>query len=176
MIRKATLEDINQVTDLILMASSCLFEDILKTTSSNRLKELVMQYYVTKGTKFYYDNIFVYELDNQAVGALVAYPANMEKTLNDKMAWLLEHEYKFDLEAIEGTLYLDSIAVNPKYQGRGISRKLIDYVILNNETDLSLLVETHKKSVEAYYNRIGFIEVKTVSLFNTELKLMIYHI
>lgn len=176
MIRKATLQDIEQVTDLILMASSCLFEDILKTTNENRLRELVMQYYVTVGTKFYFENIIVYEADNKAVGALVSYPADMEKTLNKRMASLLENDYEFDLEGITGTKYLDSMAVNPKYQGRGISRALLGYVIDRSDVDMSLLVETYKKSVEAYYRRVGFEEVEVVNLFNTELKIMVYHI
>lgn len=176
MIRKARLQDIEQVTDLILMASSCLFEDILKTTNQARLKELVMQYYVTKDTKFYYENIYVYEEDNQAVGVIVSYPADMEVTLNKRMASLLESDYKFDLEGIKGSIYIDSLAVNPHYQGKGISRKLVNHVIEQSNVDLSLLVETYKKSVESYYKRIGFEELETVFLFNTELKVMVYHI
>ncbi|MEG0283889.1 MAG: GNAT family N-acetyltransferase [Erysipelotrichales bacterium] len=175
MIRKAELNDIEEVCDLILMASSCLFEDILKTEDLEKQKELLKVYYQTPNTKFSHDNIIVHQNDQGNItGCLVSYHADIEKTLNETMEELIEEDYSFDVEGIENTTYLDSIAVFEKYQGQGISRLLFNKVIEESPCNLSLLVETYKTGVESYYKKIGFKVIEQINIFNTDLKVMLY--
>ncbi|WP_423363899.1 GNAT family N-acetyltransferase [Mycoplasma sp. P36-A1] len=175
MIRIAKLKDIDTIADLILLASSVLFEDILKTKNLKAQKALLLEYLETPDTKFYYKNILVYELDNKIVSALVFYEANDEAKLNENMEKIVNNGYKFDIEAYPNTIYLDSLAVDSAYRGKGISKELFLYAIDHADKDLSLLVETYKEDVEKYYERLGFKVVERVKLFNAELDSMVYH-
>ncbi|MDH6604076.1 N-acetylglutamate synthase-like GNAT family acetyltransferase [Bacilli bacterium PM5-9] len=176
MIRKANKNDKSKVCDLILMASSCLFSDVIKSDDLQKQKELVMKLYDLKDTKFHYENIVVYEQDNKVVGCMVSYEANKEVALNKTMEEFIDNGYKFAVEGIPNTIYLDSMAVDPDYQGLGISRKILAYFTENSTKDLSCLVETYKKETEKYYQRVGFEVVQRVNLFNCELDSMIYKI
>lgn len=174
MIRQATPFDKEKVCDLILMASSCVFEDVLKTDDLAKQKELLMKYYDLDNTKFNYKNIIVYELDGEVAGCLVYYDGDDEKLMNKTMESVLDNEYKYAVEAIPNTIYLDSIAADNKFQGLGISKKLFEYAIDNSPKSLSLLVETYKTDVENYYKRLGFEVTERVYSFNCEFDLMIY--
>ena len=173
MIRQAIPTDKEKVCDLILMASSCVFEDVLQTNDLKKEKDLLMKYYDLPNTKFNYKNIIVYEQDNDIAGCLVFYDSDNEIAMNQTMESILDNNYKYAVEAVPGTIYLDSIAVDTKFQGLGISKKLFEYAINKSNKDLSLLVETYKTNVEDYYKRLGFEVVEKVYSFNCEFDLMI---
>lgn len=175
MIRQANLKDADKVADLILHASSVLFKDILKTEDLQKQKSLLLEYIKTPGTKFSYDNILVYEIENEVAAALVLYDVEKEAQYNQTMEMIVNNGYKFELEGEPETIYLDSLAVDPKYRGEGLSRKLFEYAIENSEKDLSLLVETYKKDVEEYYKRLGFKVLRRIPIFDgAECDVMLY--
>lgn len=173
MIRKARLEDREKIAQLILMASSLVFEDILKTTDYDKINEFVMSLYDNSiENKFSMDNIIVYTVDNEVAGCLVYYFHSDEDKLNENMNMIIDGNYQFKIESIPNTIYLDSIAVFDDYQGKGIARKLIEHMINNFDNEISLLVETYKENVQSFYERLGFNVVGKVELFNGELNLM----
>lgn len=75
--------------------------------------------------------------------------------------WLLNHAPK-DKEC-----YVDFIAVNPLYQGRGVGSQLLsfaeEFAANNNLTSLSLYVASQNKGAMALYTRLGFVVQKTVN-------------
>lgn len=174
MIRKARLEDKEKVAQLILSASFLVFEDVLKTNDYDKLYEFVMSLFDNIDNKYAINNTIVYTIDDEVAGCLVYYKNSDEAKLNDNMNKILNDNYPFSIESIPNTIYLDSIAVFDKFQGKGIARKLIEYMMNNFDSDLSLLVETYKENVQAYYQRLGFEVIKKVEMFNGELNLMIY--
>lgn len=174
MIRKAMIQDQEKVAELILMASALVFEDVLKTKDYQELKDFVMSLYTIKDNKYAMENILVYTVDEEVAGCLVYYNSEDEAALNNNLNDLLEDDYPFELEGTKNSIYLDSLAIFKKFQGQGISRIMINYAIDNFEGELSLLVETYKKDVQAYYERMGFTPINTVKLFNGELNTMIY--
>jgi len=176
MIRKAQPQDKGKVCDLVLMASSCLYSDVLQTDDFKKQKELLMKYYDMPMTKMTMDNVLVYIHDGEVAGCLVWYDSSDEKEMIKNMESVLTTDYKYVLEGLNNTIYLDSMAVDDKFQGLGISRKLLNYAIEHSDKDLSLLVETYKTDVEDYYKRVGFEVVKTVEAFDCELDVMIYKI
>lgn len=174
MIRKAMIQDQEDVADLVLMASALVFKDILETDDYQTQKDFLMSLYERDDTKYSMNNILVYTINEEVAGCLVYYASEDETLLNNNLNNLLTDGYNFKEEAAPNSIYLDSLAVFNKYQGQGISRKLLEYAINNFESDLSLLVETYKEHVQSYYERMGFEVIKKVEMFNGELNLMIY--
>lgn len=165
MIRQANIDDQEKVCDLILMAASVLFEDITQSDNSAAHKELLKKYYVLPDNKFSYENILVYEHEDDIAGCVVFYETSKEPLYNKNMENISKN-YTFDLEGIPGTIYIDSIAVKEAYQGLGISKELFNYIFKHYEQDLSLLVEQHKETTKAYYERLGFENQGLKILFN----------
>lgn len=174
MIRKAMIHDQEAVADLILMASDIVFEEILETKDYQTLKDFVMSLYIRDDNKYAMNNIIVYTVADKVAGCLVYYSSEDEAQLNINLNNLLSDGYNFSEEAAPNSIYLDSLAVFEEYQGQGISKEILKYAINNFESDLSLLVETYKEQVQAYYARMGFEVIKKVKLFNSELNLMVY--
>ena len=174
MIIKARPEDKERVCELGLMASSCLYGDALKSADLNVQKDLLMKYYDMPMTKASREFTIVYLHEGKVVGCLVYYDGALEKELIANMEKVLDNDYKFSIEALDNTIYLDSIAVDANYRGLGIASKLINYAIERSDKDLSLLVETYKEDVRNYYERLGFKVVKRVEMFNSELDAMLY--
>lgn len=174
MIRKAELQDSEKVAQLILMASFLVFEDMLKTNDYNKIIKFVMNLYDNIDNKYSMNNIIVYTIDDEVAGCLVYYKSKDEAILNKNMQKILNSDYSFSFESIPNTVYLDSIAVFDNFQGQGIARELIEYLKDNSDSDLSLLVETYKKKVQSFYERLGFEFINKVEIFNGELNSMIY--
>lgn len=172
MIRQASIDDLEKVCDLILMAAAVLFEDITQSEDLAVHKKLLKKYYVLPENKFSYENVLVYEHEGDIAGCVVFYETSKEPLFNKNMENLSKH-YKFDLEGIPGTIYIDSIAVKEEYQGLGISKELFNYIFKHYEQDLSLLVEQHKEETKAYYERLGFENQGLKILFNAPVYEMI---
>lgn len=172
MIRQANIDDQEKVCDLILMAASVLFEDITQSDNSAAHKDLLKKYYVLPDNKFSYENILVYEHEDDIAGCVVFYETSKEALYNKNMENISKN-YTFDLEGIPGTIYIDSIAVKEEYQGLGISKELFNYIFKHYEQDLSLLVEQHKEATKAYYERLGFENQGLKILFNAPVYEMI---
>jgi ribosomal protein S18 acetylase RimI-like enzyme len=172
MIRQASIDDQEKVCDLILMAASVLFEDITQSNDLAVHKELLKKYYVLPDNKFSHENILVYEHEDSIAGCVVFYETSKEPLYNKNMK-NISKTYTFDLEGVPGTIYIDSIAVKEEYQGLGISKKLFNYIFKHYEQDLSLLVEQHKETTKAYYERLGFENQGLKILFNAPVYEMI---
>lgn len=172
MIRQANEKDIDKVCDLILMASSVLFADITKSEDLAVQKDLLKKFYMMPDNKFYYENILVYLHEDELAGCVVFYETSKEVLYNENMG-KISNGYTFELEGIPGTIYIDSLAVKEEYQGLGISKKLFNYIFKHYKQDLSLLVEQHKETTKAYYERLGFENQGLKILFNAPLYEMI---
>ncbi len=173
MIRKAKKSDFKQVFKLTMMASKLAFSDALNTTNEEKLKDLAFKFFNDENTKHSYKNTYVYETDNGIAGCMIYYDTNKEKMFNSVMEDYLETDYKFPIEGLENTFYLDTIAVFDEYQGQGIATKLIKYIIENENRDISLIAEDHKKYVVEYYKRLGFKIVSTSIVYGSKTNLMI---
>lgn len=174
MIRKAVENDFPDVYELIMMASSLVFEDALKTKDEDKLKKLAYKYYLDDNTKFSCANTYVYEEDGEIAGCIIYYDSSDEKLYNQVMESYLDHDYKFALEAVENSVYLDTVSVFEKFRGKSISRKLIEFMIEKSDKPISLIAESHKEFVINYYKRLGFEEVSEVTMYNETIKTMLY--
>ncbi len=174
MIRRAIEADFPYVYELIMMASSLVFEDALKTKDVDKIKNLVHKFYFDDNTKFSCANIYVYEVDNKVAGCIVYYDSRNEELYNQVMESYLENDYKFAVEAMEDSVYLDTVSVFEKFRGKSISRKLIEFMIEDSNKAISLIAESHKEFVIDYYKRLGFREISEITMYNKTVKTMLY--
>jgi ribosomal protein S18 acetylase RimI-like enzyme len=76
--------------------------------------------------------------------------------------------------------YLDTVSVDPNFQGRGIGSALIQYVeeYAKNKgyPRISLVVENENVAANRLYGRLGYIEMKTISISGHEFRYMVKEI
>lgn len=174
MIRNAQLNDFEHLYDLIMSASKVVFSDALQTSDEKELKKFVKECYSLEESKFSYTNTIVYEMNDEIVGCLISYSSDDEQHYNTNMEKLLNNDYKFCLETINNTCYLDTIAVSEKYQGMGIAKKLIQHLIDNSQSNVSLVAESYKKNVIAFYKKLGFTIIEETKMFGQDVTTMLF--
>lgn len=170
-IRKAYKDEYEQLFPLITSASGLVFDCLNQDTSTHL--NLYKDFFINDNTKFSFNNTYVYLLNNKIVGCIIAYPADKEQLFNKTMDTISQSSFKFPLEALENTIYIDTLAVLEEYQGQGIAKELVDYILKNSDLPVSLLVEIQKEKVKNYYIKLGFTPLKNIEIFNNELIVMV---
>lgn len=128
-----------------------------------------------------YRNIFVYEVDAQVVGILIAYNSNHAQRLDLPMINHLRSNgidvSSFDKECLADEFYIDTVSVDGRFQGRGIATKLFEYagkVALDlGFKKLSLLVDYDKPKVKSLYKKLGFVDNTTLMVSGSKFFRMV---
>jgi len=73
---------------------------------------------------------------------------------------LIRSSYSIDIvledETSAGELYIDTLSVLPRAQGRGIGSKLLRHLCEVSTQPLGLLVDVNNPEAERLYTRLGF--------------------
>ncbi|QKF78300.1 GNAT family N-acetyltransferase [Arcobacter defluvii] len=164
MIKQAQKDNITNISTLIFDA----IHNIANTlTGENEEKQILktLDFYITMDiNRLSYNNIYTYEIENQIVGLLLAYNSNNIKKLDSP---ILEHLKtkniyldSFEKECFEDEFYIDTVSVNPNFQGQGIAKKLFVYIEEKAKElgfeKVSLLVDFENPKALALYEKIGF--------------------
>ena len=92
--------------------------------------------------------------------------------------WGMDHSAIPD-ETQAGELYLDSLAVDPAYRGRGIARLLLEASVEKskrmNLPSTGLLVDVGNPRAEALYNKVGFRYAGTNSWGGHDMRHYVLH-
>ncbi|QIV93852.1 GNAT family N-acetyltransferase [Allofrancisella frigidaquae] len=76
--------------------------------------------------------------------------------VNDQLAgYILCFEYKKSIR-------IYSLAVNEKFQGKGIGKSLLNYLITNSTKNIYLEVNVNNSNAIALYEKLNFIIYKTI--------------
>lgn len=147
MIRLAEEKDINSILELlgqVLRVHHDIRPDLFKETGSkytaNELKEIIA------------DNslqIFVYEEESKVLGYAMC-----------KLVEIKDSSARYDTKEY----YIDDLCVNESYRGKGIGKKLMNYVIdyanANNYDEITLNVWNSNDDALKFYMKQGFSERK----------------
>lgn len=177
-IRKANISDAKDIAPILLLAMEDIIYKFIKKEDYASAKDFLEYFIGKENNQYSYENCFVAEEENEIIGAVNIYNgADLEALRTPIINYVRTHfNPKFDpeFETKPGEFYIDSLGVNPKFQGKGIGSKILrflidEYVNKNNET-LGLLVEEDNPSAKKLYLNLGFKPVGEKTLVGKKLE------
>lgn len=134
-------------------------------------------------TQYSYLNTLVADDGGTVIGICVSYDGALLHQLRQPFIdaalkeWGMDHSSIPD-ETQAGELYLDSLAVDPAYRGRGIAKLLLQASIQKskrmNLPSTGLLVDVGNPRAEALYNKVGFKCAGTNSWGGHEMRHLVF--
>ena len=185
-IRGARPDEAARIADLIIMAMTeecCLH--FCGPGHDIRDFRRVMTYLVSRSdTQYSYINTLVATIEDNIVGICVSYDGALLHLLRQPFIDAAQQEWGMDHSSIPdetqaGELYIDSLAVDPDYRGRGIAKLLLRATIDKSRTlglpSTGLLVDVGNPKAEALYNKVGFQYAGTNSWGGHGMKHLVLH-
>lgn len=176
-IREARPEEAGRIADLIIMAMTeeCCLHFCGPDHDIDDFRRVMTSLVARTDTQYSYLNTLV-AIEETApvpgvsapgciVGICVSYDGALLHQLRQAFIDAAIKEWGMDHSAIPdetqaGELYLDSLAVDPAYRGRGIARLLLEASVEKskrmNLPSTGLLVDVGNPRAEALYNKVGF--------------------
>ena len=173
-IRGARPDEASRIADLIIMAMTeeCCLHFCGPHHDIRDFHRVMTSLVSRPDTQYSYINTLVVAIEDNIVGICVSYDGGMLHSLRQpfieaaKQEWGMDHSGISD-ETQAGELYLDSLAVDPAYRGRGIASLLLRATIDKSRAlglpATGLLVDVGNPKAEALYNKVGFQYAGTIS-------------
>jgi len=177
-IRKAEKSDSEKIAPILLLAMEDIIYKFLAKEDYASAKDFLQYFIERENNQYSYENCFVAEENNEIIGAVNIYKGGNISALRNPIIEYVRKQYnpEFDpeFETREGEYYIDSLGVNPNYQGKGIGSQLLlflikKYVNQNKET-LGLLVEEGNPLAKNLYIKLGFKVVGEKTLVGKRLE------
>ena len=166
-IRGARPDEAARIADLIIMAMTeeCCLHFCGPGHDIRDFRRVMTSLVVRSDTQYSYNNTLVATIEDNIVGICVSYDGALLHLLRQpfidaaQQAWGMDHSSIPD-ETQAGELYIDSLAVDPEYRGRGIASLLLRATIDKSRAlglpSTGLLVDLGNPKAEALYNKVGF--------------------
>ncbi|CUS26067.1 GNAT family N-acetyltransferase [Paucilactobacillus oligofermentans DSM 15707 = LMG 22743] len=175
MIRKAQPADAKMVAPLIYTVLEDMELDlILKVDKKDWIKVLEKAFKVDDH-RYSYQNAFVNEYEGTVAGVAFGYPEEMEAGIDEAFdEFLIELGLPQDVqlfndkEAYPNEWYLDTLSVNPDFQGLGVGTQLLEmlptFVKTMEINKIGLNVDEQNGRAEKLYRKIGYQKVGSLTL------------
>ncbi|KNF08941.1 acetyltransferase [Gottschalkia purinilytica] len=172
-IRPGKKEDNIYVPKLILNAIGDIAKVFTGYEKEDDIIDTIGKFYQIDECRFSYKNTIVYEKDKKVVGVILGY---YSKDVDNLDIPIINHLRKkgikrdtFDEEFFENEYYIDTVSVNPNYQGRGIAKKLIrameDKAKKLEHHTISLIVDINKENAYRLYEKLGYKEDRKIEVY-----------
>lgn len=176
-IRKALPTDAAAIAPLMLLAMEEITYFLIGQDSKAEALDFLTHFIELPANQYSYENCSVAEADGVILGHINCYAGAHLHMLREPIINYLSEHYQQKLflenETEAGEDYIDTLAISPQAQGKGIGSKLINHLITKRDklspTKLGLLVDKENPSAEKLYVRLGFIKVQEKTLFNKTL-------
>jgi len=180
--RKATKQDATAVAKLMMLAMDKIVYDFIGEVNYEKGVLFLEQLFQQEDNQYSFQNTVVVEYDNQFAGCTTFYEGSKLNQLRLPVLELLKNEYKQEIcpqdETQAGEIYIDTIAVDENFQGKGIGSQILDYLIeeiaLKQHKTLGLLVDFDNPNAKKLYSKKGFIVVGEKTLMNEHHEHMQY--
>ncbi len=171
--RQGEKDDSNRIAELDYIASGgameYLFHDLVPNMSATQILSNGLEQDVYPHT---FRSCIVAEFDQKIIGMALSYPAHFHCITEELVNFLppdrLERFREFYSSRVEGSYFLDAMAVDEKCRGKGIGKSLLEYtkVKARNEsyTELSLIVFADNVRAIRFYEQHGFKGIKNIQL------------
>lgn len=129
-------------------------------------------------SQYSYRHALVAECEGQSVGVVVGYDGAHLGALRAVTLQLIKEHAGYEHfiigdETAPGEFYIDSLAVLPKYRGRGIGRVLLQAAMQSafaaGHTHVGLLVDPENYMAKSLYVQLGFQQVDVRPFFGIEM-------
>lgn len=132
----------------------------------------------TPDSQYSYRNALIAEIDNEPAGVIVGYDgAHLDRLRDGSLKVIRKYHPDIiitDDETEPGEYYLDTLAVDKRFRGCGIGRKLISSMIERareqGKDTVGLLVDFENPNAERLYRYIGFTQVGERPFFGHNMK------
>lgn len=166
MIRKALKEDANAIAKLVVAAMGDLAAIFRGSADASKILQLFESFVKQAGNQYSFENTLVYTIDEQVVGVINAYDGgNIDQLREPFLSYINENyhhnNFKIEVESEPGEFYIDTLSVNPDYQGKGIGKALLNaaksWATALGHKKIGLLVDIENPAAMRLYERVGFV-------------------
>lgn len=180
-IRQAKAEDAYLVAPLIVQAMGDLACEFTGKETIEHAIPLFETLFIKTENQYSHDNTLVFEENGHILGSITTYEGKNLVEYREKLLAYIEQEYavvdlKLEDETQTGELYIDTLSVSPKAQGKGVGTQLIEAAIQKAKEEghshIGLLVEMGNPHAKRLYERIGFTVVGKKALGNSQYEHM----
>ena len=180
--RQAKKEDANIVAQLMMLAMDKITYDFIGEVNEEKAIEFLSTLFSQEANQYSYQNTWLVEVDGQVAACSTFYDGGKLDELRRPVLTLLKEVYGSEIhpqdETQAGEIYIDTIAVSPNFQGKGIGSKILDFLIeevaVKQQKTLGLLVDFENPSAKKLYLRKGFEVVGNKCLMKEEHEHMQY--
>jgi len=176
-IRPGKKEDAKFIAPLVYLAIEDLADMFTGAMTRNEAIERLALLSGQKGNRFSYEYALVMEEDNNIIGVGIAYPEKIidkltknTLELSKKLSWQINEKISQrllkDKEAPKGTYYIDSIAIDKGFRGKGYATLLIE-VLEKKALEMginitSLLADINNPRAKSLYEKLGYRSIGRV--------------
>ncbi|PSM53152.1 acetyltransferase [Campylobacter blaseri] len=178
MIRLARKEDFKDTIEILELAMSDFTDFILDTKDKNKKMKLLEKYFKAKNNRLSYENILVYEEQNEIVATICFYEGWLSDFLDSPFIERLKNiGSKVDIlkECKNDEFYIDSVAVKESFRGKGYFKQLMQEAIKIakelGHSKVSLITQTPE-----IYERLGFDFIKNLDFYGEVYAKMVKNI
>jgi ribosomal protein S18 acetylase RimI-like enzyme len=181
MIKEAKKNNILNISTLILDAIHNIANTLTGEDEKSNILETLDSYIMMDINRLSYKNIWIYKIENQTVGLILAYNSNEIEKLDEPILNHLKSKNifldSFDKECFENEFYIDTVSVSQKFQGRGIAKELFAFIEKKAKElgfeKVSLLVDFENPKALSLYEKIGFEKNTILEVSNHQYHHMI---
>lgn len=162
-IRQARPEDAEKIAPLIINAIGNIANHMTAQQEPEAVLEKVEDMIRGEYTRHSHRYTYTATVNGDIAGALVLYHGNQAAALDRFLIEQLQkqgHERTIEPEAHLDEWYIDTVSVDPAYQGQGIGSKLFEFaeelVLSKGGGKLSLNVDIDKEGAIRLYKRLGY--------------------
>jgi len=164
-IRQAYSEDFKQVAPLIVQAMEDLACTFANTDRIENSFPLFEHFFQLKANQYSFEHTLVYEEEDIIMGSITFYDGKLLPHYRKPFLAYIAEKYKVKNLVIEDEtnpdeIYIDTVSVSPKHQGKGIGKKLIAAAIAQskeeNHKKIGLLVDFKNPNAKKLYSALGF--------------------
>lgn len=170
-IRHAQSNESEAIAPLVYAAIHDIAYSLTGTVDQEQVLERLAMWIGQSNNRLSYENIWVADIEGVIAGIIIAYEGKRAIELDEPIKkWLIERGQSGDLDVeTEGdVLYIDSVAVDSEFGGRGIGTKLIQRVVAHaRETNIpavTLNVDQDNPAAARLYERLGFRKHKEIEI------------
>ena len=186
-IRPANPDDLKKLIELEMIIIDSMETKLYQKLGAEKSKDLLYEASELDPVgRYNYKRAIVAQEKDEIVGIVYGFPSEDEKIVNIKLDQITQEKYNTndqffpDQESIGDEWYLDSLVVDPKFQGKGIGSLLLKslpkIVKSTGKTLIGLNVDDFNPRAKKLYLKSGFHEVNRIKIGSHNYSHMQYQI